>query len=334
MAAQLRRGIAHYQSGEEDVPRPTPITRLQDVKAGQGALIAPAALAAPSGSIGNILTGQYGNVLADPDASALAQHLARSAQADVAAAQVAQTNERAKNLAVGPSPVEKLVRGVFGTQADWESIKNRDAAAKALGHPLVQQHLVNNPDHLTRAENDPYGYVRSPEFSGVLQRTMQADAEVRNHPKVKPEEQQKVAADMVNHNVTADQAAAAMNPRRYTRDEFIKTFENIPTDTFMQLFGAKLQHVPSSQEKAATEYIDRLHGEHLEATKKVNQMLEADAKAEAEKKPRIYGREPLWGQSELAKAQAERATKLQILLDALASHAGIAQKQIQVPPKG
>ena len=49
---------------------------------------------------------------------------------------------------------DRLVNFFAGNQASTAAIEQQDAASKALRDPLVQQHLMNNPDEIELAQRD------------------------------------------------------------------------------------------------------------------------------------------------------------------------------------
>ena len=66
----IRRGIPGYAEGNPDTPadplgRPTPITRLQDVKAGQQAVVD----APPTPGMGQVFTGDFAGARDNPELS-------------------------------------------------------------------------------------------------------------------------------------------------------------------------------------------------------------------------------------------------------------------------
>ena len=336
MAKALRRGIARYQHGTEDVvPDPhrtvqSPGQTMRGVQAGQQSIVA----APPTTGFGQLMAGQFKaaqqNPASSPATAALGQfadYLSRSTGLDA--------------VSRGPSMKDRLGNFFFGNQASTAAIEQHDAASKALRDPLVQQHLLNNPDELAMAQQDRVGYAtktQTPEFRKKIEQAVAATTAVAaesarpDTPVIDPADQPKVVGTMVNTpGVSAAQAHAATNPRRYTRDEFIKTFEGIPTATFALLFGNQLQHVKTPQEKVATQYFDRLQGAHSAANARVNAMIAEDEALRKQGKNPIHSQSSWFGKSPLDIAREQQAASLKAVMDAAAAYTGISQKPYQVP---
>lgn len=314
--AALRRGATrHYAEGDSDVPAvvaaPVPV---------------PVAPAAPSG-IGQLLTGQFKSAQQNPESSpataalgSLADYISRSNRVDA--------------ISKGPSMKDRLVNLFGGNQASTAAITQHDAASTALRDPLVQQHLMNNPDEIALAEKNRLGYaqqVQTPAFRKVIETAVAANTAAGANPKVTTDEHPKVVTAAVNHGVTADQAHAALAPRKYTEDEFVNTFKGIPTATFALLFGQQLGHVRTPQEKVATEIFDRLHGGLAEADTKVKALEAQDAELIKQGKNPVHSQSSWFGKSALDIAKAERDARQKVLMDAAASFTGISAKPYPVP---
>jgi hypothetical protein len=334
MPKALKRGIAHYQGGSESVS-PDDATfvadRAANYNAGRGVTpVAPAAPAIPGtlSRIGSLFTGDYGKVATDPNASPFMSWLAGINQ-------TADINTRARNLSHAPALGEKAYVGLFGNQAtDWPELQQREATAQVIGHPLAQKYLRENPAALAVAERDPATFAVDfgNTLKAELQRAVTNNAATAANPKVATADEHKVTVDKANNTgVHPDVAHVAVAPHKYTEDEFVNTFKNIPTSTFMQLFGNQLGHVRTPQEKASTELFDRLHGAYADANAKVKKMAEEDAAAKDAGKPAIHDRYVLWGKNAFDQAKEERDKAMNATMEALKSFTGISQKGFVVP---
>lgn len=329
MAKALRRGIAHYAEGDANTSADDAAfvaDRAAQFKTQQQAMPAPAP-AAPSG-IGQLLTGQFKaaqqNPASSPATAALGQfadYLSRSTGVDA--------------VSRGPSMKDRLFNLFSGDQASTATIAQHDAASQVLRDPLVQQHLMNNPDELAMAQKDRLGYaaaVQTPEFRKKIEQAVAANTAAGANPKVTTDEHPRVVNAAVKTGATADQAHASLSPHKYTEDEFVNTFKGIPTATFALLFGNQLQHVRSPQEKMANELFDRLRGAHATATQKVDAMMAEDAARKEKGLNPIHSQSSWTAKSPLAIAQEQQKIAEKAILDAAAAFTGVSQKPFQVPP--
>jgi hypothetical protein len=228
---------------------------------------------------------------------------------------------------------DRLTNLFAGNQASTAAIAQHDAASTALRDPLVQQHLMNNPDEIALAEQNRLGYaqqVQTPAFRKVIETAVAANAAAGANPKVTTDEHPKVVTAAVNHGVTADQAHAALAPRKYTEDEFVNTFKGIPTATFALLFGQQLAHVQTPQEKVAREIFDKLHGDYATAHNKVLGMEAQDAELIKQGKNPIHTQGSWFGKSPYDVARAERDARQNALMEAAKSFTGISAKPYPV----
>jgi hypothetical protein len=349
----LRRGVAHYANGDSDVsydpmtgarfsarpaaPTPTSLTPApapaptstptSDVfyDPMSGARFSPSTPASapeptwrsPLSTIRNMITGQIGNVAADPNQSAFSHYLA-------GAAQNTQTNQRVQNLASGPSSVEKLVLGLFGDQSDWANVKDRDVTAKTLGHPLVQQHMRIDPNALEAAERDPAAFsriVQLPEYVNHMKETQRLHAEALNDPKVHPDDAAKTAAKARAAGTTASEAHTSVAPQNYSRDEFIRIVGNMPTRTVLALFGPSIAHNADPKVIATKKYLGNLDDEFRMADTVYTALLDDPTSKDTGFFGGLFG-----GESRLAKAKAERDKAWAARQRGLARVAGAASK--------
>jgi len=243
---------------------------------------------------------------------------------------------RAQQAAAAPSLKDWLVNTFAGDTASTEALKQRAADAATLKDPLTQSYLTSHPDQLAIAERDPRGYAAVSTDPGFRERMAQA---VGNHidaaanPKVTHDEHPYVVQTATNNNITADAAHAMTAPRKYTRDEFIKATEGMPTATFMQMFGAQLQHVRTPQEKAASELFDRLHGDYATKNAAVEKM-EAEIRESTKKRetsPHLGGTFLGMGTSPYDAAKAERDKAYNATTEALRQFLGLTGKAIPMP---
>jgi hypothetical protein len=280
--------------------------------------------------MGDMFTGGFGNVLADPRASAFSQYIAGINQA-------AQNQERAQNLARGPSVYEKVTKGLFGDQADWADIQKRDVTAKTLGDPLVQQHLTVDPRALATAEQDPHGFAaqaQDPSFRAEMMKAAAIHKAAAANPRITTPDEYDATVDRARDaNAHPDVAHVAVAPQKYTVDDFVNTFKGIPTATFMQLFGAQLQHVQTPQEKAATKVFDHMHGVYADANQRVKAMEDEDAALWKEGKSKKYDTYmlPFTGKNPYNTAKEERDKAMKATMDALSQFSGISNKGYVVP---
>jgi hypothetical protein len=280
------------------------------------------------GSIGNLLTGQYGNVAADPNASAFSHYLAGAAEAKL-------NQQRVQSLTNGPSAVQKLVTGIFGTQGEWDALKTHDAAAETLSDPKVQQYLMHNPDQLAQAENDRLAYanqVPTPEFQQEMHKSLGALAEVQNNSKVPPDKHNEVANIMQNTGANSHQANASINPHAYTKEEFRKAFLGAPLNVVQALFP-ELSHIVSPEEALEKDYFGKLHGDYQDAVAELQRMGAVDQEAIANKKLPPYSQSSWFGKSKIAQQQ-DTVNKLQkIFMDQAAARIGVTGKPYPLPAK-
>jgi hypothetical protein len=340
--AALRRGIAHYQGGEDNVPEPAvPTSSWQARREAANAarqnppvpVPAPAPAPAPEsapagrspfGSIGDMYAGQYQKVLENPNASAFSQYLAGVNQA-------ARNQQRAQILATGPSLTEKLFHGIFGNQADWEVLKNRDATAKVLSDPLAQQHLINNPDHLAVAEKDPHGYVQSPVFKDVMQKAQDAHAELQTRPGIPREDHPEIVNTKLKvPDATVDQIHAGMKPENYTKEEFRRAMLGAPLQVVQALFGAELSHYVTPQETLTKKYFDKLHNNYNTAAANVARMEAENQKAIDEKRNPPH-QSSWFGKSLLDQEKEKMQFWEKKIMDDAAAAAGITTKPFAIP---
>ena len=327
--AALRRGIAHYAEGDPNVvapvvPAPAPAPAAPS---GFGQLLRGYGTSASTGYAAGPANPQYAAAAQNPESSPATAMLGQFAD-------YLNRSNRVDALSRGPSLKDRIGNLFFGNQASTAAIEQHDQASQTLKDPLVQQHLMNNPDELKLAETDRLGYAtkaQTPEFRKIIETAVAANTAAAANPKVTTAEHPKVVATATNHNVTADQAHAALAPRKYTEDEFVNTFKGIPTATFALLFGNQLQHVRTPQEKVATEYFDRLHGAHATTTSRVNAMIAEDAERVKNKQNPIHSQSPIFGKSPLDIAKEQQAATLKAIMDASAAFTGISAKPYPIP---
>lgn len=327
----IRRGIPGYAEGNPDTPadplgRPTPITRLQDVKAGQQAV----ADAPPTPGMGQVFAGDFAGARDNPESS----------PATAAVGQVLDYSSRvrrAQNLAGDiASPASRFMNLFFGNQGSTKAIADRDATANAFHDQLMQQYLVSNPDQLAIAEKDPRGYAAvstDPNFRQTMAQAVGAHVDAAANDKVTHAEHPKVVSGAVDNNVTAAQSHAALAPHKYTEDEFVKLFSGMPMKQVAMLFGQQMGHVRSPQEKAATEVFDVLHGNFAKANDRVKQMEAEIAEATKNKvsSPHTQAGGFGFGTSPYDAAKAERDKAYSVTMDALKSFIGITGKPYPMP---
>lgn len=330
--AALRRGIAHYAEGDENTSAADAAfvaDQAAKFKTRQDAMPPAPAPAAPStlDRIGSMFTGNFGNVATDPNASPVMSWLA-------GVNQTADTNTRAQNLSRGPSLAEKAYTGLFGTNADYDVLRQRDATAKTISHPVAQQYLRDNPTALAAAEKNPATFAVDfgTTLKAELEKAVANNAATAANPKVATADEHQKTVDAASRaGVHPDVAHVAVSPGKYTVDDFVNTFKGIPTATFMQLFGAQLGHVRTPQEKASTELFDRMHGAYADANTKVKNMEAADAEAKKAGKPPVHDTYVLWGKNAYDQAKEERDKAMTATMDALKAFTGISNKGYTIP---
>jgi hypothetical protein len=348
----LRRGATFYPGATSDVglmqsPQQTiPAVPAAPPDATSATPAAPAPAPAsvgrsPLGSIGDMYTGQYGNVLADPNASAFSHYLAGINQAmqtqQLVQIQNEQTQQRIQNLTTGPSPVEKLVKGIFGTQGEWNALKAHDQAAKTLGHPSVQQYLMHNPDQLAAAENDRVAYanqVPTPDFQKQLQTALAAQAEVQQNPKIPPENHHEVTNIMQTTGANSHQANASINPHAYTKEEFRKVFLGAPIQVVQSLFP-ELSHYITPEEALEKDYFGKVYGDYQDAVAELERMGAHDQQLKDNHQQPEYSQRPYFGYGKSKyDQQQDKVNKLnQFFMDQAAARIGVTAKPYPLPAK-
>lgn len=330
--AALRRGIPGYAEGDENVPRPvfskpTPITQLQDVKAGQQAVVN----APPTPGMGQVAAGDFAGARDNPESSpataALGQVLDYSSR-------VRRTQNLAGDVA---SPLNRFTNLFFGNQASTQAIADRDTTANAFNDQLMQQYLVSNPDQLAIAEKDPRGYAAvstDPSFRQKMTQAVGAHTEAAANDRVTQEEHPGVVKTATDKNVSATQAHAATATHKYTEDEFVKLFTGMPMKHFLSLFGQQMAHVQTPQEKAATEVMDRLHGTYAAADAKVKQMEAEIAEATKNKTTSPHVQAPWFGTSPYDQGKADRDKAYNATMEAIKSLGGITGRPVAIPGQG
>jgi hypothetical protein len=326
--AALNRGIAHYQGGTDDAQPP----------------VAPVAPAAPSG-IGQLLSGVGSTLLsalpgvrsAPTDQYAAARDNPASSPLTSTLGQFADylsRSTRAQQASAGPSLKDWMGNLFTGDQASTAALTQRAEASRVLKDPVVQHNLMNNPDLLTRAEQDPIKFAtvaQEPSFRADLEKAAGVSKAAAANPKVTPDEHKATVDKANNTGVHPDVAHQAVAPHKYTREEFVNTFSKVPTDTFMQLFGNQLGHVVSPQEKAASIFFDKMHDTYAEANAKVKKMEEEDTALTKEGKSVKHSGYVVWGKNAYDTAKDERDKAMKATMDALGSFAGITNKGYVVP---
>ncbi len=293
----LRRGIPHYAEGDENTlsaqppvqtQRPLASTSSMPVAASAAPAMpvmsaASAASAAPSG-FSQLMSGQYTAAQQNPNASPLTQWFAQK-QID------AQNQQRALDLtAIRPSAFEIAREFIGGTPDSFSDVLKRYDTAQKLGDPLVQQHLMNNPDHLAEAERDPHTYAANitPEFRKNIEQAVQTHHDIKTNGVVHadeygtfvkaPVDPAGVAKIVTTTGATPAQAHGALEPHQYSRDEFIRVMSGMPMKTVQMLFGAQLAQHLTPQQQAVNDYMKELRAP-LEA-------LSAKYNAETDEKKR------------------------------------------------
>jgi hypothetical protein len=310
-------------------PLGTPTSGVNIIPPGTKPESQPITSGSPLGSIGDLLTGGYANVLANPNASAFSQYLAQSAQDRINA----QMNRwQIQNLTTGPSNAEKLVKGLFGTQADWKNIQDRDAAATALGHPLAQQRLLNDPNELAKATQDPVGYSQSPDFTQYMKTAVDNHNAAHDpggvmHPdgSVKiPENPYKLARVTTTTGATLPEALASTEPHQYTREEFANIVGKMPVKMVEMMFGHQLAHVATPQEDVTKTLFGTYTNDFLAEHAKTNQLMEAGKT--------LTGSEKAKNMAAIIEQQKREKEKRDALMNAMSAPAGVGQKQFPLPP--
>lgn len=340
MPGQLNRGVLHFQGGgnvpdpnnPNPPPTPPPAPATPSFREMLGNMIGlhgrdaqlnptnrpPAApdTGAPGtlGRMGEMLTGDFGKVATDPNASPFMSWIAGINQQ-------AQTNQRALDLAKGPSLLGKAYTGLFGNQAtDWPALQKQQETAETIGHPAAQQYLKDHPNALAAAEKDPATFAADfrTNLQAEIEKAKKNDADAAANEKVEtPEEHARTVAAANRAGVDANTAHVAVSPQKYSVDDFVNTFKGIPTATFMQLFGAQLQHVQTPQEKAAAEFFDQMHGKYADVNDRIKKMEQEDQALEKAGKPKKHDTYVLWGQNEYDAAKSEREKAMTATMNAL-----------------
>ncbi len=358
--AALRRGIPHYQEGTENTLSAQPPVQTQrslvpapqlGLAPKQGVPVAapaPTAWQAPAAppvpiesapppgppsGFGQLLRGLTNKPDASSQLTAAQQNLESSPATSAVAGFVdyLSRHDRVNNLGAAPTAIEKFINLFAGNPASTAAIAQREQAAGALSHPLVQQHLMNNPDHLAAAERDPLGYAQrtqDPEFQKIMQHSVQTHNDIKTNgvghtdeygsfAKV-PVDPAGVAKIVTTTGATPAQAHGALEPHQYSRDEFIRVMSGMPMKTVQMLFGAQLGHITTPQESLARTYVSKLYSGYAEA-KAAREALEAQG--QKTKNTAAY-----------KAAQKLENQRMQAIMDAGAPVTGAEQKPYPLPP--
>jgi hypothetical protein len=306
--AQITQSLWTTQQPSEPVSVPASVAPV----AASPTLAAPAAPAAPARNAGDVARG----ILEDPNTSAFSHYIAGNLLAQ-------HTDQRVQNVSTEPSPIEKLVKGLFGTQDDWKSIQERTGAAQRLKDPLVQKYLRTHEDALQEAEASPRAFAQkalTPEFQEHMKTSLANYANIVNNGASHTDAQgtinrpadnpASVAKAQTVSGATSAQAHAATEPHKYTRDEFIRIMTGMPIEQASMLFGNELMRMTDPKTQAARQFFGAL-GADLD---------KAVSDLQAAKTP-----------STIQKAEKLVAQRRKAYMDAQARFLGIEQKDVSIP---
>lgn len=301
--AGLSRGIAHYQGGTDDtgvVPKQTlqPPSLFQQVL--QALQPAPRAIpqvtseqlqqlnqlmpieqgwsSAPllqlpgeSTGFGQLLRGQLQVAQQNPEASPATAAIAGFLD---------QQNKmrRASAVATPPGPLEWMYHLFAGRQGDT-SLSDRAAAATTLGNPVVQQHLINNPDHLAAAEQNPVAYVQTPAFKQAMQTAVNNHVQAANgipqpDGTLKTSDDPGGLARLANTaGATVDQTHPFHESHNYNDDELVRAISSIPKGVVNRILEAQFGRAPSVQEQITQATYAALQADYTNKQKAFNDAL-------------------------------------------------------------
>ena len=332
--AALRRGIARYQGGTEDVPPlpSMPVVPLQHplnprvlipapapMPAAVAAATAPPAPLPASSGFSQLMHGQFAAAQQNPESSPAVAWIAKTySDADTAI--------RANQAARGPSAIEWLGH-IFGGKQSDTSMADRVVASQKLQDPLAQQKLISDPAALAAAEANPVAYSKSPEFQKYMDAHKELLANGGNavHDpgdggppiKVPVTNPVSVANMAATAGVTTGQANAALNPGQHSPEEFTRIFTGMPTKTLLAILGPQLASVANPQQVATRKYLGSLDAAYREA-REAREKLELDPK---------NLQASFWGESEYDKAKKLEAQRWQERMTGL----GAIARGVQMP---
>lgn len=349
--AALRRGIPGYANGTDNVPQMMPQTfqelppelqqRLRPFQTPQTPPTSPTPdqawetahpIAQVARGVGSGLNPLAAPGTAGRDFTAAAQN-PEASQATRAIADAFNTfadTRRLNVLGQAPTGIERIINMFGGDQRSDADLAQRDFTSNVYRNDdLTRQYLMTDPRALALAESDKHGFaqqVQDPGFRQIMQQSVANYNEAANHPKVASEDHQPVVDAMNNVGVNADTAHAALRPHQYTRDEFIAATEGLSLKKAQLLFGAQLGHIVSPEEKASTEYFDKLHGDWAKKDQDIQKMINDDAKAAAEGRPQLNSAKWFWGESNIERAQKEKEAITRNILEGLKVRGGVAAR--------
>jgi hypothetical protein len=326
--AALRRGIPHYQTGAEDTPAPvatlvSPEQVAQSLSAVRQSPIA--ASAGPSGA-GQLFSGDYSGALNNPESSAATRAYATKMIMDDRATRV-------RSLQQEPLWTERWMNFFGGNPATDKALADRTAVAQVFKHPLVQQHLMSDPNALAMAEQNRFGYAHelqnNPKFGEHIQAAVGRHAEIQQNPKPIPLERHPQVAETMRAvpGATADQVNASMAPHEYTKEEFRRAMLGAPLQVVHALFP-EFSHVITPEEDLTKSYFNALHSDYKSAIGDRVRLEAEDAALKEAGKPQIHSYKPWFGQSHIEAAKELEAKKLKAIKDAIEAKIGITGKAI------
>jgi hypothetical protein len=228
--------------------------------------------------------------------------------------------DRAAAVAAPPSMTQQTANLIAGNPDLTKQLQDRKAASDVYRDPDMQAYLIKNPDALHAAETDPnFAKIAGiPEFRYFVQAALDNNAKVTtegavhpadengpaiNKPITDPATAAAVSRTMTEHGVNSAQALAANDPGRFTSDEFVRVFSQVPSARVDKLFGPLLSHYITPQEKITLQYVGGLNDRYNALVADSQRMEAEDAELVKNKKPAKNTQEIKERQSDIEKAQ-------------------------------
>ena len=237
----------------------------------------PSPAAGPPSAAGQLLSGQYGEALANPTASGLTRSWAQ-----------ANLEARAANLQnQGPGWATRAYNFIAGDPSTDAALQARTDAAKFFQDKKMQQHLVNNPDELRMAEDNPVEYAKTaqlPQFQRFIQSSVDTHAAAADpqgilHPdgtrKIPPDPTQP-AQLAATTGVPLHQANAVLNHHQYTQDEFVNAMRGVSWKTLGMVLGPAFTQMAEPKNRLMNEFLGGMNTSYQTTLNAVNALQEAN----------------------------------------------------------
>ena len=251
--------------------------------------------------------------------------------------------DRAAAVATPPSMTQQTANLIAGNPDLTKQLQDRKAASDIYRNPDMQAYLIKHPDALHAAETDSNfaKIAGTPEFQYFVQAALDNHAKVTtegavhpadengpaiNKPITDPATAAAVSRTMTEHGVNSAQALAANDPGRFTSDEFVRVFSQVPSARVDKLFGPLLSHYITPQEKVTLQYFGKLNDRY-------NALVADSQRMEAEDAELVKNNKPAKNTQEIKKRQDD-ITKAQDAIDkASAIISGAYQRPYYMDPQ-